>query len=94
MTSTKHFIHPWNAIEGIETTMEDIDKQTTDALISEQNRHKKYVNDIKNFIATFIQENNRTPLRDEIIDNLKDVIERQVLVTLIENHQLDTENIV
>ena len=94
MTSTKRFIHPWNAIEGIESTMEDIDKQTTDALINEQNRHKKYVSDIKKFIETFIQENNRTPLRDEIIDNLKDGIERQVLITLIENHQLDVENVV
>lgn len=94
MTSTKHFIHPWNAIEGIETSMEDIDKQTTDALLNEQNRNAKYVTDIKNFIRTFVETNNRTPLRDEIIDNLKDVIERQVLITLIENHQLDTDNIV
>ena len=94
MTSTKHFIHPWNTIEGIETSMEDIDKQTTDALLNEQNKHTKYIDDIKTFIRTFVETNNRTPLRDEIIDNLKDVIERQVLITLIENHQLATENIV
>lgn len=88
LVPTKNFINPWNTTDLIEKNMEDVIKNK----VIKENIIKKIdeTNEqaVADFKKIFHDLNNRDPLENEIIDNLKDKIELSKLTKIIQKQTI------
>ena len=88
LVPTKNFINPWNTKDIVEKNMEDVIKNR----VIKENIIKKIdeTNEqtVTDFKKIFYGLNNRDPLENEIIDNLKDKIELSKLTKIIQKQTL------
>jgi hypothetical protein len=88
LVPTKNFINPWNTTDLVEKNMEDVIKNK----VIKENIIKKIdeTNEqtVLDFKKIFYGLNNRDPLENEIIDNLKDKIELSKLTKIIQKQSV------
>ncbi len=88
LVPTKNFINPWNTTDIVEKNMEDVIKNK----VIKENIIKKIdeTNEqtVTDFKKIFYGLNNREPLENEIIDNLKDKIELSKLTKIIQKQSV------
>ena len=88
LVPTKNFINPWNTTDIVEKNMEDVIKNK----VIKENIIKKIeeTNEqtVLDFKRIFYGLNNRDPLENEIIDNLKDKIELSKLTRIIQKQSV------
>jgi hypothetical protein len=88
LVPTKNFINPWNTTDIVEKNMEDVIKNK----VIKENIIKKIdeTNEqtVTDFKKIFYGLNNRDPLENEIIDNLKDKIELSKLTKIIQKQSV------
>lgn len=88
LVPTKKFINPWNTTDIVEKNMEDVIKNK----VIKENIIKKIdeTNEqtVTDFKKIFYGLNNREPLENEIIDNLKDKIELSKLTKIIQKQSV------
>jgi hypothetical protein len=88
LVPTKNFINPWNTTDIVEKNMEDVIKNK----VIKENIIKKIdeTNEqtVTDFKKIFYGLNNRDPLENEIIDNLKDKIELSKLTRIIQKQSV------
>lgn len=88
LVPTKNFINPWNTTDIVEKNMEDVIKNK----VIKENIIKKIdeTNEqtVLDFKKIFYGLNNREPLENEIIDNLKDKIELSKLTKIIQKQSV------
>lgn len=84
---TIDYKNPWSNVENItksanEKTKNELDKQNK---IKKTNQHNNQL--VSEFITLFINVNNREPMDNEIIENLKDKVEINIINNIIEKRR-------
>jgi len=83
LVSTYHIVNKWNSVEGIEHSIEHYDKELETKFADEKIKHDNILQMISIFKENFIKTHNRPPMRNEIVDNLKQHIEEEVLQRMV-----------
>ena len=91
LVSTYYIVNKWNGVEGIEHSIEHYDKELEAKFADDKLKHENTQQMISIFKENFIKTHNRPPMRNEIVDNLKQHIEEEFLEKMVHQQEQTTK---